>query len=192
MRAEGFNEKGSLMRWIIVFALGMLLLTGCDTLSSTAPTPPSAATPGSTNKAEPAQTATTPNAYPAPQGAYPAPEGTASAGAYPAPTLKQGPKFTINEPIKAADSQVSGTGLSGVTIKLIDITNGGQNLNETTVGADGSYTFDVAGKLKVGDWLAIQLGSSQSAGINPQDFLAGPGYQDTPFVGIIFVSAHVQ
>jgi len=171
------------MRWIIVFALGMLLLTGCDTLSSTAPTPQSTST---------AQITTAPNAYLAPQDAYPAPQSTASASAYPAPTLKQGPKFTINEPIKGSDSQVTGTGLSGVTIKLIDITNGGQNLSETTVGADGSYKFDVAGKLKVGDWLAIQLGSSQSSGVNPQDFLTGPGYQDIPFVGIIFVSAHVQ
>jgi hypothetical protein len=83
-------------------------------------------------------------------------------------------------------------GPSGVTIKLIDITSGGQNLGETTVGADGSYKFDVAGKLKVGNWLAIQLGSSQSSGVNPQDFLTGPGYQDIPFVGIIFASAHVQ
>lgn len=177
------------MRWIIVLALGMLLLVGCDTLSPSAPTPLSAATPQSTNAA---QVAATPNAYPAPQDAYPAPPATTSASAYPAPTLKEGPKFTINEPIKAADSKVGGTGPSGVTIKLIDITSGGQNLSETTIGADGSYTFDVAGKLKVGDWLAIQLGSSQSSGVNPQDFLSGPGYQDTPFVGVIFVSAHVQ
>jgi len=177
------------MRWIIAFALGILFLTGCDTLSSTAPTTLAAATPQSTNIA---QVATTPDAYPAPQGAYPAPQGTAIAGAYPAPAAKQGPKFTLNEPIKVSDSQVSGTGLSGVTIKLIDVTNGGQNLGETTVGADGSYKFDVAGKLKAGNWLAVQLGSSQSAGINPEDFISGPGYQDTPFVGVIFVSAHVQ
>jgi hypothetical protein len=177
------------MRWIIVFALGILLLTGCDTLSSTAPTPLPATTPQSTDTT---QVAATPDTYPAPQGAYPAPQGTAVAGAYPAPTLKQGPKFTIDEPIKVSDTQVSGTGLSGVTIKLIDITSGGQNLGETTVGADGVYKFDVAGKLKTGNWLAVQLGSSQAAGINPQDFISGPGYQDTPFVGVVFVSAHVQ
>jgi hypothetical protein len=178
------------MRWIIVFVLGIVFLTGCDTLSSTAPTSPLAA--ATSQSTDTAQVATTPNAYPAPQGAYPAPQGTAAAGTYPAPTLKQGPKFTLNEPIKASDSQVSGTGQSGVTIKLIDITSGGQNLGETTVGADGNYTFDVAGKLKSGNWLAVQLGSSQSAGINPEDFISGPGYQDTPFVGVVFVSAHVQ
>jgi len=178
------------MRWIIVFALGMLFLSACDTLSSTTPTSPlSAATSQSTNTA---QLATTPDAYPAPQGAYPVPQGTAVAGAYPAPTLKRGPKFTIDEPIKVADRQISGTGLSGVTIKLIDVTSSGQNLGETTVGSDGIYKFDVAGKLKMGNWLAVQLGSSQSAGINPDDFISGPGYQDTPFVGVIFVSAHVQ
>ena len=180
------------MRWIIVFILGTLLLTGCDTLSSTAPTLSPAASPVSTNTAAGTQVATTPNAYPAPQGAYPAPQSSDSADAYPAPTQKQGPKFTLNEPIKVTDSQVSGTGPGGVTIKLIDITSGGQNLGETTIRADGNYTFDVAGKIKTGDWLAVQLGSSQSAGINPDDFLSGPGYQDTPFVGIIFVSAHVQ
>jgi hypothetical protein len=178
------------MRWIIVFALGILLLAGCDTLPATAPPSLPAATPQSTNTT---QVASTSDAYPAPEGAYPAPpQSAASASAYPAPTLKQGPKFTITEPIKVSDSQVAGTGMSGVTIKLIDITSGGQNLSETTIGADGSYTFDVAGKLKAGDWLAIQLGSSQSSGVNPQDFLSGPNYQDVPFVGIIFASAHVQ
>src|SRR5262249_19891763 len=116
------------MRWIIVFTLGILLLTGCDTLSSTPPTTPSVGTPQSASATITAQPAATIGAYPAPQNGYPAPQGTTSAGAYPEPAAKQGPKFTINEPIKVSDSQISGTGQSGVSLKLINITSGCENL----------------------------------------------------------------
>jgi hypothetical protein len=172
------------MRWFLVLLL-LALLIGCD-VAPTAPAPDATQSAGSTPQAgDP-----TPQAgYPAPQAGYPAPQ----AG-YPAPrnTLTQGPKFTINTPVKASDTLVAGSGLAGLPIKLIDMTNNGDTLGETTIGGDGTFTFDVNGKLIAGNRIGLGLGELAGTEFDRNNFISGPGYEDAPFIGIVFASTEVE
>lgn len=159
------------MRWFAALTIMLVLLAGCGEEV------PAAATPQ--------------GAYPAPQGqagAYPEPQG---AGSYPSP-LEQGPKFTINRPVKLSDTQVTGTGPAGVPITLVSFTNSGEVIAETTIGADGTFTFDVGGKLIEKDQVGLKLGDVAGTAFDPQKFISGPGYQDTPYIGILFDMAPVE
>lgn len=173
------------MHRFFFLALMCLALAGCMETVSTPP--PQAAGPTSApNAAAPAGQA----AYPAPEGAYPAPSAAAE-GAYPAPTiaLPQGPKFTINTPLKTADGQVSGTGPADVPIRVVNITRGADPIADLTIGPDGTFKADVAGKINQGDRIALTLGNTSGTKFNSDNFLRGPGYEDMPMVGIVFVSA---
>lgn len=176
------------MHRIFVLALICLALAGCmDTVS--APPPQAAGSTSAPNAAAP----TSQGAYPAPQGAYPAPSAAAES-AYPAPTsdLPEGPKFTINTPLKAADGQVSGSGPADVPIRVINITQGADPIADVTIGADGSFKADVAGKINAGDRIGLTLGNTSGTKFNQTSFLRGPGYEDLPMVGIVFVSAPAE
>lgn len=128
--------------------------------------------------------------YPAPNAAYPNPTAPL---VYPGPApVSQGPKFTINKPVKASDIQVTGTGPAGVPIRLIDVTQSGKVIAITTIRDDGSFSFDVAGKLVAGHRVALVLGDTTGTSFNPSDFISGPGYQDFPLIGILFDSAYIE
>jgi hypothetical protein len=190
------------MRSILVLVICMaLVLTGCSATSpevTPSPQVPTAATVTSaaTAAAETPQT----TAYPAPSGGYPDPaasgnvypEPAASTNGYPAPVLKEGPEFTFVEPVKASDAQVKGTGGPKVPLRLVDITAGGATLAETVVGADGNFTFEVGGKLVSGNRLGLMLGDTTGTGLKPEDFISGPGYQDMPFMGVIFDNTPIE
>jgi hypothetical protein len=172
------------MRQLLILALAGLLMAGCAEVASTPTAQPVGSTPA-------ASAPGTSGAYPSPQNAYPAPQPSVTG--YPAPSsLPQGPKFTLNTPIKASDSQVTGTGPAGVPIKLIDLTQAGQEIAQTTIGADGTFRVDVGGKLVSTNEIALMLGNTQGTNINQNDFTRGPGYQDFPQLGILFTSAVVQ
>jgi hypothetical protein len=177
------------MRWFVTLALATVLLVGCGEEVPIAPTPQSPAS-GTSSPSTPPVVSTATSGYPAPTEAYPAP----AAGGYPAPaaTLEPGPDFTLNTPVKSADAEVSGSGPPGVPIKLIDISSAGETIAENTIGPDGTFKFDVSGKLVAGNWIALKLGSVEGTGLDPNKFLSGPDYSDMPFVGTIFDSTIVQ
>jgi hypothetical protein len=79
-----------------------------------------------------------------------------------------------------------------VPIKLIDMTNNGDTLGETTIGGDGTFTFDVNGKLIAGNRIGLLLGELAGTGFDRNNFISGPGYEDAPFIGIIFASAEIE
>jgi hypothetical protein len=177
-------------RFLILFLLGVLL-AACDQSPSAAPTvtrPTSAASSATT---APAGQATATGAYPAPEGAYPAPTTAQTADGYPVPG-NQGPEFTFNLPVRAADSQVSGKGPAGVPIKLVNVARSGEVVGETTIGGDGAFTISVPAKLTAGDRVALMLGNTAGTNVDPNDFLSGPGYQDYPLIGILLTSTVVE
>jgi hypothetical protein len=174
------------MRWFVTLVLVALLLAGCGDEVPAVPSPQ----PQSGGATVAAGTAT--GAYPVPEAAYPEPAPAVNGYPAPSPTLPQGPQFTLNTPVKAADAQVSGTGPAGVPIRLIDISVGGETIAENTIAADGTFKFDVSGKLVTGNSIALKLGSTEGTGLDPNSFLSGPGYQDLPFVGTIFASTVVE
>jgi len=159
------------MRWFLILALAALLI-GCDSTPAVPATPAPAQSTGSTPQA----------GYPAPQAGYPAPRNT----------LTQGPKFTINTPVKASDTQVAGSGPAGVPIKLIDMTDNGDTLAEAAIGNDGTFSLDVSGKLVAGNRIGLVLGEIAGTGFDRNNFISGPGYMDAPFIGIVFVSIEVE
>ncbi len=171
--------RGLLVYRLLFVLIGIWLITAC---SQTPRSYPDAAVNGT---ASPAM------GYPAPESAYPRP-ATSAAYPNPSPTLRQGPKFTINTPIAASDTQVTGTGPAGVPIVLIDITKAGEVIATTTIREDGSFSFDVAGKLTSGNRVALVLGDTRGTSFDPGEFVSGPGYQDFPMIGILFDSAIVE
>lgn len=169
---------------IAILAMLLLVLVGCDT---TAPASVATPAPGATSPASAAPQ----GGYPAPQGAYPAP-ALQGDPAYPAPVLREGPKFTIKAPVRAADSQVSGTGPAGVPIRLVNITQSGAGISQTIIKEDGTFAFDVAGKLTSGERIALMLGDLQGTNLSQNDFTSGPGYQDFPMIGVLFDTTLIE
>jgi hypothetical protein len=98
----------------------------------------------------------------------------------------QGPEFIIDRPVKASDSTVSGTGPAGVPIKLIDVSEVGVVLAETTINADGTFTFTLQDPLQSGHSIGLQLGDVENTDFNPDDFLYSDTYYERPLVGILF------
>lgn len=124
---------------------------------------------------------TTQNSHPYP---YPYPA--------PLPQLPQGPPFTIDSPVTAAEGVVSGSGPAGVPIRIVNITRGAEDIATTTIGADGRFRATVAGRVSPGDRIGIMLGDVRGTQFKREDFLSGPGYQDIPFIGVIFASILVE
>ncbi len=165
-----------------------LLVSGCS--QAAAPNVVQTS-PGVTNEGYPAAQA---SSYPGPGASQAAHTAAQGADGYPAPdaSVRQGPQFTLNEPIKATDTQISGTGPANVPIKLLNMTQAGSLITETTIGTDGTFNVNVNGGFGAGDRIAITLGDTQGTVINPSDFVSGPGYQDFPLIGIVFDSVLVE
>src|SRR3954471_5187647 len=133
-------------RFLLLLLLGILLVA-CDQAAAPRPvgtqsagTQPAGTQPVQTGATPAASGATATGAYPAPDSAYPAPD------AYPAP-LPQGPQFTIDTPVRAADAQVTGKGPAGVPIKLINVARSSEVIGEATISSDGVFTVKVPAKL---------------------------------------------
>ncbi|MDQ2999060.1 MAG: Ig-like domain-containing protein, partial [Chloroflexota bacterium] len=111
--------------------------------------------------------------------------------AYPSP-VSQGPQFTLNTPVRAADAQVTGKGPAGVPVKLISVARSGELIGETTIDNDGAFNVKVSTKLIAGDRIALMLGNTAGTKFDPKDFLSGPGYEDYPLVGVLLSSTVVE
>jgi len=177
------------MRRFLLFALLGILLVACDQAATPKPVTTQPAQNGATQL--PANGSAAPSAYPAPNSAYPAPSVAQGTDAYPSPA-SQGPKFTLNTPVHAADAQVTGKGPAGVPVKLINVARSSEVIGETTIGSDGGFTIKVPAKLIAGDRIALVLGNTAGTKYTQNDFLSGPGYQDYPLVGILFASTVVE
>jgi hypothetical protein len=194
------------MRKLMLGGLVAVVLTAC----ASSPTPPSsgdAATtqpvaPGAT--AAPAAPAAEGQAYPAGEAAaqttdgYPAPQAAqapATSGGYPAaPTevvIPEGPAFTIDEPVTSQTQTVTGTGPSGVPIRLVNITRNAEELGRTVIGDDGTFSFTVS-DLPSGENLGLMIGDLEGTEFQPIQFLRGPGYEDIPQLGILFDQVPIQ
>jgi hypothetical protein len=158
--------------FFVVMVLCLTVLASCGSL-------PVSPMPSPTSSIQ-----TTPDPYP-----YPAPPAT---GAYPPAEPRQGPPFTIDGPVTAAEGLVRGSGPAGVPIRIVNITRGAEEIATVTIGDDGRFSATIAGKVSSGDRIGIMLGDVRGTRFNREDFLSGPGYQDIPFIGIIFTSILVE
>lgn len=167
----------------------LVVLASCSSTSE----PPAAPTATQGATTAPAANGEQPG-YPAPAVAYPAPTTESIAkvpdGAYPppAPTMPQGPKFTINTPLKAGATEVTGSGPAGLTIRVIDITMSGAELSTVTIAQDGTFTAKLTSALVAQNRIGLTLGE----GGDRTKYVSGPGYEDLFMIGIVFTSERVS
>lgn len=174
------QNRFSLAGWLTILLVAFLL-TACASSSSiqeNTPTPEKTTAVPAYPGAYPAATVavvTTPIAYPAP----------------PYSNLPEGPQFTIDQPVRLSTGQVTGTGPAGVPIRIVNITRGAIDIATVTIGADGTFRAPLS-ETFVGDRIAIMLGDISGTGLDRNQFLRGPGYEDWPLIGILFASATVE
>ncbi|MCS6839957.1 MAG: hypothetical protein RMJ54_14340 [Roseiflexaceae bacterium] len=108
------------------------------------------------------------------------------------PEPPQGPPFTIDGPVTAAGGVITGSGPAGVPIRIVNITRGAEDIATTTIGPDGRFRATIAGRVSPGDRIGIMLGDTRGTQFKREDFLSGPGYQDIPFIGVVFASILVE
>lgn len=181
----------NMKKYLYLIFIGVLILTSCSTSDAV-----DKATPASTTAPieEPYPVGSSLEANPYPMGSasslenqYPA--GTSIESAYPIDTnkqFKQGPNFTIDEPVRIGSKLVTGTGPAGVPIRLVNITNMGEELAFTTIDKDGKYVFNLKSGLVSGDSIGLQIGDLDGTEYGYDEFLYNPQYYDKPMIGIIF------
>ena len=122
--------------------------------------------------------------------AYPA----VNTASYPAPVVsgvKQGPVFTIDEPVKVSATEVTGTGPADVPIVLVSVTNMGEVLSSTVIAGDGTFVFKLTAPLAVDTTIGLMLGDLSGTSINAMDFTVSDTYYDRPMIGTLFDIAQV-
>jgi hypothetical protein len=106
--------------------------------------------------------------------------------------IKFGPEFKINEPVRGDDLVVSGTGPSGVPIKLVNVSEVGTVLGETVIDEYGEFRFDLGQPVVSGHSIGIQLGDITGTGLNESDFIYSDTYYERPLIGILFDMVSVK
>jgi len=103
-----------------------------------------------------------------------------------------GPEFEIIRPVSHGDLIVSGTGPTGVPIKLVNVSEAGTILGETVIDEGGEFLFSLENPLVSGHSIGIQLGDITGTGFNESDFIYSDTYYERPLIGILFDIVNVQ
>jgi hypothetical protein len=184
---KGYSVKAKF--WSVIIILSLLILSACQSLEFSKTIETNLPTPNSGEKDElsisyPITDTETPinQAYP-----YPIDyEDSFST------TLQEGPEFNIIEPVVGGQTIIEGWGPANVPIILIDVTELGTILGETTIDDDGSFSFELDEPVISGHSIGIQLGDTTNTNINPTEYQYSPNYYDRPQVGILFDLVHVE
>lgn len=104
---------------------------------------------------------------------------------------KEGPSFSIIEPVKEGDLVVRGSGPKGVPITLIDISDMGKILSETVIDETGNYQFKLHEPLIFGHSIGLKIGDLTNTNFNYEDFVYSDTYTDIPLIGIILAKTIV-
>ena len=121
------------------------------------------------------------------------------AGAGPTQSdLPQGPLFSLDEPLKAGDVQVTGQGPRGMTIAIADITYMGEVLGRGRIGEDGRFSVEIGPPLIVNHLTGIMLDATATEIQYTPELLAalerfrGDNAITLPRVGEAYDAASVQ
>lgn len=109
----------------------------------------------------------------------------------PTSEVKQGPVFTIDKPVLAGATEVTGSGPAGVPIRLVDVTEVGLELATTTIDENGRFVFRLAEGLPTGHSVGLQIGDLTGTPFKEEDFLYSDTYYDRPYIGVLFDIASV-
>lgn len=186
---------------ISMLALSLaLLLAACEGQAPQPGSPavqpaPGSGTPLPAGYPAPAAAPAAPAGYPAPASqAQPQGANNAPAGYPPPPTelaIPEGPAFAIDQPIKASQTTITGSGPANVPIRLVNVTRSAEEIGRTVIGADGKFSLAVS-NLPAGERVGIMIGDLAGTGFDRINFLSGPGYEDIPQMGIFFAQASIE
>jgi hypothetical protein len=157
----------------------LITMTGCNNKPSNQSNLPVDSYPASEGYPTPLYNSDLSTSYPS--------DGTSNTSAE-----QKGPKFTISTPIVGGDTQITGTGPANVPIILIDVTQIDVILGDTTIDANGNFTFDLDMPLKSGHTIGLQIGDLTGTNFNEEDFMYSDSYYVRPLIGILLDMANVE
>jgi hypothetical protein len=104
----------------------------------------------------------------------------------PAETME---RFSLNKPLRAGATEVSGRGPAGTPLQVVDITSGGEVLGTGVINADGSFVIKLGVPIEANRAIGISL----SVGKDPDTWLdlwalRGDGARAIPQIGDFFDS----
>lgn len=131
-----------------------------------------------------------PEVYPAPSNeAYPAPLNPEQNGG------SSIVAFKLDRPVSPEATQVTGIGTPGVPLVLVDVTNMGEFIAETTVQADGTFRFEVK-SLPANNRIGLMVGDLTQTSWTVESFYAegyyGPEAMSVPSIGTVYDSCVVR
>ena len=181
-------KNTKLVKAFSILVLFSIFIIGCSSQTSPTKSPGDLTISTQTLEAYPIP------GYPFPYGSengYPAFPTFAPEIAYPIVTPTKdpkmnGPKFEINEPVTAGSNVVTGTGPANVPIILIDVTEMGTILSQTTIDKDGNFRFNLEQELIANNAIGLQIGDLSGTNLNPEDYMYSEDYFDRPLIGIVF------
>ncbi|HSM57115.1 MAG TPA: hypothetical protein VK879_13260 [Candidatus Sulfomarinibacteraceae bacterium] len=154
---------------------------------------------------EPPATPVDNSGYPAgeAEAAYPLTGGESEAqSAYPPPAEEEavggprGPNFTLDRPLKAGATTVTGQAPEDLNLAIVDVTFAGVILGTGRSNADGAFSISVS-PLPEGHRVGVTI-SSLEGGQTMEELVEeyypyrGEGYSNVPNIGIFYDTAIVQ
>jgi len=178
----------NLIKLLMIFLIFQILISGC-TIKAT-PKDPNTKITVSTQMIEPYPIPGYPSANDDEIG-YPVFPTSPAEVAYPIITPTKdpkmnGPKFEINKPVIEGSNEISGSGPANVPIILIDITEMGEVLGQTTIESNGNFLFKLEKPLIENNSVGLQIGDLSGTDFNYVDFMYSEDYIDRPLIGIVF------
>ena len=183
------------MRWQIrILGLALIavavFMAGCE---SESPTPTASSSPLATP-----ETGTTDFSVstPSEEAGAPVPTGEDSPAVEAVPL--EGATFSIDEPLREGDTQVSGEGPSDIPILIADLTLLGESLGRGKIGADGRFVIPVTPGLILNHRIGILLDTETTEIQYTEELLAqlealrGDGAMSIPRIGTTYDAASVQ
>lgn len=98
-----------------------------------------------------------------------------------------GPIFTL-DPLREGDIVVTGTGPANLPIRVIDLSQAGDQIGGGLIEQTGRFNIAVSSPVIGGNRIGIQIGDLTSTPFRYEDFISGPGYRDYPMIGVVFTS----
>lgn len=137
-----------------------------------------------------------PNSIPSQIEAYPPVYQPDQGFSYPpVSTITQNKKsqlvFEIDKPVLAGSTEVTGKGPANIIIRLVDVTDMGAVLSETTIAPDGKFLFKLDQPLKKLHTIGLQIGDLTNTDYRYEDFIYSDSYIDMPLIGVLLDVAPV-
>lgn len=162
-------------KWIVTLALIMMVLSACSQTKSDLPQP------------EPEDASIVIDEV------YPITEVGEISFSYPINTIEgeidpseRGPDFFIDEPVRASDTVITGSGPANVPILLVNVSFVGELIASTVIDESGRFRFELEQPLQATHSIGLQLGDITGTNFLESQFLYNENYYERPFIGIIF------